>query len=368
MQTTYRQVLAKAVKGQPLSVQRKSRPLQLPQLPQITRMTVANGAATDDLVVTFVDDLSGQSYSVTATGSANEATLGTNLSNAVAASGNVSKLFSVALVQSVNASDLIVDFTARHANRDYTISATGGTGAITFSESQAAGGDGLEFGQLVARGTEDDEFAAMTASTTVSQIAGFLFRTDANHFHSLENDTPDAVDRCERGKHYAIAEEGEFWIEVAEAVTPASRVFVRVEGTDVGDWGDTAAGGQQLWTLTPTASEDSFGIEFDYGGRHYTAVVADEADGSYTATEICDDLRTALGTITGLTIGGTATLTIQTAAGTELTGLRSIGVGVFASITETTGEDVDMLDVSSIARYTSSAGAGELAKVKIRIL
>lgn len=366
MQTSYAVAQPKAIKGQPLVAPRKSRPLMLPVLPQILRLTITGGAGTSDVTITVVDDQTSQSYSVVVTGSATEATLLANILAAIRADAKLNSLFSVA--DGGTAANVIVDFTARHPNRSYTLSSVGGPNGASdpgvVASQQSPGGSGIEFGVLVAKGSADDEFAALSSSTTVAQIAGFLFRSEGNHFHSLENDTPSAVDACLRGKHYSIAEDGEFWVEVSEAVTPASSVYVRVEGSDIGDWGDNPAGGQQLWTYTPTASEASFSIGFDYLGVHYVATT--NTDGSATATEICNGLRLGLGTISGLTIGGTSTLTIQTAAGTEMTNVLNTGNGVGAWV-ETTGEDVDILNVSSICRYTSSAAAGELARVKIQL-
>lgn len=65
----------------------------------------------------------------------------------------------------------------------------------------------------------------------------------------------------------------------------------------------------QHWTYTPVAANSTvYTITVD--GTAYSIT----SDASATATEICDALRTALGTPTGLTLGGTATLTFTASA------------------------------------------------------
>src|SRR5690606_5104487 len=132
--------------------------------------------------ITIEDDETGQSYEATATGNANEATLAASAVAAIRAS-EIDKVFSVAATQATSGQDIILDFTARHGNRSYSGSSTGGTGASTWSETTAPGNTGLAFGRMVARGSGDDEFAALGASSELADIAGILVRTDANHLN-----------------------------------------------------------------------------------------------------------------------------------------------------------------------------------------
>lgn len=371
MQTVYSTVSPKAIHGLALIAPSRTRPMMQTPSYEVQSLTIPGGSGTTDVVLTILDRKSGVSYTVTATGSATEATVLANVLAAVRAHPKVNLLLSVA--DNGTSSDVIVAFTARHPSQQYTITSTGGPAntAATATVTTAAFAAGLAPGQLVVRGSGDDEFGVLTASSVVGDIVGFLDRRNANIYHSLENDTPSATDACLRGRTLSIAQAGEFYVTVQEAVTPASRVRVRVEGTTVGDWGTAAAGDQQIYTLTPTAANSTeFGIEFDYTDssgvlRHYSAQMVSDASG--TAIEICNGLRTGLGTISGLTFGGTVTLTITPAAGTELLNLRSTADGVIA-IVETNGEDVDMLDVSSIAKYMSTASAGQLARLRINIV
>lgn len=390
MQTQYNVRMSAAIKGMPLLAPRKSRPMQLAKLQQILSLTITAGAGTDDVVLTLVDDKSGQSWVLpTVTGSANEATLGAAIRAAVAADPKFNSLVSVAATQEVSGSDLILAFTARHHNRSYTLSRVGGpdgaAATSTATESQAPGGSGLAFGQLVARSTAaDDEFLQMSATTTVSQIAGMLFRSDANHFHALPADFGDEdaadSDLCLRDVHYPIAEQGEFWVEVADAVTPASRVFVRVEGSSVGDWGSAPAGTPQVLTITPAADQGIYGFGYRFrdaqGVVHTRTPIYMPTDAVTTTDDAVDGLEDAAAddAPTGITVSSASaatTLTLTAAAGTEILDVwtqvwygDTEAVSVAASLS---AADVDMLDVSSIARYTSTAAAGGLARVAINM-
>ena len=391
MQTTYASVMTPAIAGMALLAPRKSRPRQLAKLPQILALTITAGAGTDNVVLVATDTRTGQAWTLPAvTGNANEATLGAAIRAAVAADPKFNALFTVAATQEVNASDIILAFTARSPYRSFTLVRTGGPDGVaatsTASVTQAAGGSGLTFGQLVAKGTLDDEFVAMTSTTTVEQIAGMLFRTDANHFHALPADLGDELttetDVCPRGVHMAIAEEGEFWVTASEAVTPSSRVYVRVEGSTVGDWGDNPSGTAQTLTITPIVNRAAYGVVFTvtYNGRIY------RVEGSYVPTDgttsiadacagLFDDLSekiTALGLGSVLTPTDNATTVTVVGASGVLISEPSANVWTddteAASATATVSTaDVDMLDVSSIARYTSTAAAGALVKVKIQL-
>lgn len=393
MQTTYPVAMTPALAGMPLLAPRKSRPRQLAKATQVLSLTIANGAGTDDVDIVATDTRTGQAWTLpTVTGSANEATLGAAIRAAVAADPKFNSLFTVAATQESSGSDLILAFTCRQANRSFGIVATGGpVSAATVStatESTAAGGSGLAFGQLVARGTNDDEFAAMTASTTVSQIAGMLFRSDANHFHALPADfgdeSPSDSDLCLRSVHYPIAEDGEFWVTAAEAVTPASRVHVRVEGSSVGDWGDTPAGTAQTATFTVVADHQNYACHVGVIVNGATIDVPfsyNPTDGTTATDDVVDGLEdAAAAAITALGLGSilaasaasnAATFVITATVGYQIAyayvdsfGEDTEAVGGTAVVT---AADVDMLDVSSIARYTSTAAAGALVKVKLQL-
>lgn len=239
MQTSATQLQSKAIKGMAVLGPLKARPLQLPSLPQITqiRYADASAAAGETWSITVVDDLTGQEYSVSFTSGA---TVALSLDAALAAVQGDAKLNSLFSGTEDGVDDLVL--TARHPNRSYTITAEQGAGTATdtITEPQAPGGDGLEFGQLVVQGAEDDSFGVVTTATVLRDIVGGLVRYDANHFKDLPiDDTLNDV--CVVGKHYPIAEEVEFWVEVEEAVAPGDDVWIRLDG-EPGAWRASTTG------------------------------------------------------------------------------------------------------------------------------
>ena len=375
MQTSFTVNPEIAVEGMPQGGARASRPATLPQLPQIATLLVTGGSETDDLVVVIVDDATQQSYTFTATGSATEATLATNVDTAFAAHPKLSDLFTL---DATSATDVDLEFTARHSNRAYTITATGGTSSSTAPATtidQVAGGDGVEFGLLVERGPGDDEFDAPDASTVLADVLGALFRTEANHFHALENDTPTDVDAAERGRTYGIMREGNLWVKVEDAVDPSSTPYMRRAATSgagrPGALRATPAGGQQLLTATPAAVDlDGYGFSFGYLGQHYAARYF--GDGTTTVAVACDGLALSLGTIAGLTItDATTAVTVETAAGTELDYFsedlsQDDTAAASVDLVETTAADVDAIDVSSICNFETTAAADGFALLRMK--
>lgn len=371
MQVSYNVNLAKAIKGQPHGAPRMTVPMTLPYLPQIQTITISDGtpAAGEAWTITAVDDASEQSYSFSFDSGASLAVTLDNLVAGLATSGKMNDLFTA-----TEDGATVATLTARHENRSYTLTVTpGGSAAAVVAETQAAGGAGLELGLMVAQATTGDaHMRAVAQGDAVSDLRGILFRTDGNHFHSLETgELPTSVDLSERGRTYSILERGRVWVEVEEAVTPASTPFVRLAGTgDIGGFRASEDGGQQVATVTPTAAELDFLIQIhDLRTGERVSLLSANPDGTATATEICDAWRTAAataqadGALTGYTFGGTATLTITGPAGRAFEVL-DVGEGVSA-VADTTPADVDALDVSSVCRFETSAGAGELALLRI---
>lgn len=375
-QTSYAVNPARGVEGLCMGP-RKSRSKILPWLAQITTVTTANGAATTDWAITVVDDETGQSYTVTATGSGTEATLDANMEAAFAAHDVLRNLFTLGVT---SVSDVVATFTAKHANRSYTFSATGGTGANTVSVTQAAGGSGLAFGRLVARGATADEFAAVGASTTVGQILGGLFRTEGNSFRPTDsnNDNAAALDLCERGRTYEIMEEGRMMMIAEDAVTFGGPIFMRRALTgSTGALGrvratETGATGEIL-TFTPTVDHMVYGFEYGYNGRHYTVVY--QATDNTTAVDVAaDGLADAAadGDHADVTVAATATtVTLTLPVGATFDYARTSTWGLDTEATSGTtvlsAGDADAIDISSIASFEESAGAGELVWVKIHM-
>lgn len=372
MQTNYAVNQSIGVEGMDAGGHRRSVPRQLPWLPQVTTITIAAGAATDDFELTVTDDETAQSYALgTVTGDADESVLAAAIVAAIRAHGKINDLFSVVATQAVSGSDVILTLTARHANRSYTLAGSGGTGAVTIADTQEHGGSGLEFGRFVVRGSGDDEFAAPGASSVAGDIVGALFRTEANHLHSLENDSPSAVDLCERGKAYAIMQDGRMLVKVEEAVTPASTPYMRRALTSsagrLGGFRESPAGSTQVATITAIANGGFYGIEFGYLGQKYTFAYPD-VDGTTTTDAAIDGLETqaALVVPTGVTASSasaTATMTLTAAAGTQFDYVRSLND--LSTTVSVAAADVDAIDVSSICAFETSADADGLAVLRV---
>lgn len=357
---------------------RETRDMTLAQLPQITTGTIGSSEA-GSFVLTVVDDETSQSHSTTITLSGGgDATSLDEIKAGVEASGKINDLFSVT---EDGATDFVL--AARHANRAYTVSATPpGSMTTVFALTQASGGSGVEMGRMMRRvAGEDYQFDALTPTTTVDELVGTSIRLDGNHFHLLENDTPSAIDTLDRGRTHSLLEEGEQWVKVEEAVTPSSTVYCRraltASAGRLGGFRASAAGGQKVVTVTPTAVNDaqySILIEWDPPGsaKKQSIPLTVVGDGTATATEICDDYRTASaaaladGVLAGFTFTGTATLVITGPAGQDFE-VVDVGTGVSA-VAETTPADVDALDISKFARFRSSAPADGLALLHVNMV
>lgn len=244
MQTQYKLHEDPAVEGQPVG-DRKSRPMALPWLPQITEIVIADGspAASEPWTIDFANEKTGQVFTLAFTSGASLAATLDNLVAAVAANAKIRDLFTVT-EDGVDTAE----FTARHANVPYTVTVTpGGSATATPTDTQDAGGAGVEFGRLVKRGADDETYEAVAAGTTLAQVVGVLFRTDGNHFHPLENDGPAVVDTSRRGDTMAIMYEGRFMAKVEDAVTPTSTAYLRIAGTGrIGALRATADGGNTI--------------------------------------------------------------------------------------------------------------------------
>lgn len=373
MQTSYRTTLARGLPGY-CEGKRESVPGLLPQLPQITTVTTANGAGSTDWAITIVDDETGQSYTVTATGSATEATLDANMEAAIAAHADISVLFTTTVT---SVSDVVATFTARHTNRSYTFTATGGTGANTVAVTQAAGGSGLNFGRFVARGTNDGEIQAVTASTALANLVGALVRTDANSSRGPANDTLAAADLADRGKDHEVLTRGRMLVQVEEAVTPASEVWLRVATTSgagrVGGLRASAVGATgEILTFTPTVDHGNYQFEYGYRGRHYV-VNYSPTDNTTSVADACAGLEDAAldGKHADVTVsaGGTTAITLTLPVGRTFDYARTSGWGLDTEATDGTtalsAGDADAINISSIAKFVSTAPTDGLAVLAI---
>lgn len=131
-----------------------------------------------------------------------------------------------------------------------------------------------------------------------------------------------------------------------------------------------AAGTAQVNTETPTAVNDthyqlSIRVDEHGEGNWETYTIAALGDGSATATEICDDLRTMLATIdqlTGVLTGsGTVTLVLTGAAGVRFE-VSDTGAGVLANADTTPGVYIDHPFAGVIAGVDSKGAFIHIAR------
>jgi hypothetical protein len=377
MQTVFNVNPDIAIEGQPHGSPRQSRPRLLPYLAQITTGVIADSEA-GTYTISIQDDVTLQVHTLAVTISgAVEATSLDEILAAWEANGKFNDLFTI-VEDGVDTWTV----TARHANRLYTITvANPGSMTTVIAITQGAGGAELEMGRFVAKGTGDDEFVALGATTVLANVLGILFRTDANHFHALENELPTDVDTLARGRHYPIMEKGRCWMIAEDAVTPASSVFARRALTssagDIGRVRGTAVGAAQVSTVAPTVNHQHYAISFDFEGQQFdiaytatdeTTAVADAIDGLF---DNAVEQLTAAGIETVVVATESATLlTLTVAAGREITNLRNAAHGLDVEAVSTVvvqgAADVDTIDVSSIAEFETTAAAGGLVLLKLK--
>jgi hypothetical protein len=352
--------------------ERDTVPRLLPLVAQVTTITLANDSEAGTLTIDVEDDASGQEYSVDVTiSSGTEATSLDEMLEACEAS-ELRKLFDFE-----EDGSLLFTMTAKHAGRSYTVTTTPpGSMTATVAEATASDDDPtINFGRMVARGSDDGTIAALGASTSLSQLEGIVFRTDGNHFHSLENDTPSASDELKGGKELSVMKKGRCWVQVETDVTPASTVYVRRATTSgagaVGRFRDEAAGSTQVSTITPVADSLIYAVEYGYAGVHYTAQYV-ATDGTTSVADACDGLYDALeaNNPTGVTVAdATTSVTLTAAAGTQFDYVRvtgwSLDTEAASATVSTATADVDTINVSSICSFETSASAGGLALLRI---
>jgi hypothetical protein len=375
MQTNYALNYKRAIAGMAAGKCRTRR-ATLPLRKETWTLVLTDSSEAGDLVITIVDDATQQSYELTvAISGATEATSLDEIVAAWRANGKFNDLFTVS-----DDDTLTVTAIARHAGRSYTITCDPpGSMSVTPTKTVTAGGTGVGFGLFVAQGTSAGQYDVLGASTALSSVLGVTKRTDANHFHDIP-DSASAQDLTERGRDIPVVREGEIYCVAEESMTIGDTVYIRRAQTSnagtVGAVRKSPAGAAMTATLTPVADLLTYSLEFDYLGRHYSAVYS-PTDGTTAVADAIDGIVAALGTITGLTItDNTTNFTIATAAGTVLENLRSNGASLDAdtisiTISAAGTADADALDASSIARVVEpsiSVDGGTIVKLYVRTL
>lgn len=343
-----------------------------PSLPQISTVTLAAVADVSDEIVagqvwtfTFTSqfgDVITHTYTVTAdddtagTDAAGLAYMATTLAASLASNSELDN------VMNPTAAAAVMTFTFLHAGDAWTVTASCAPAVAetvltsTVATSQTAGGTTLPMARFVTYGTPVPDgpggpgrrASLPSASTDTivgvsladwSQVRPFTVGAAAINAYPVDS----LVSVRERG-HVAMT------LAAGSPVVAGGPVYavVSTSGGDLlGEARSTPDGTADVWTATPTATNDAvYGLSIHFpawnGQDAQTHVVPPiTADGSATATEICDALRASIATVPELvallTTSGTATLILTgNDLGRPFTVYDSAEAGDFASITHTT--------------------------------
>ena len=162
----------------------------------------------------------------------------------------------------------------------------------------------------------------------------------------------------------SLMRNGRMWVTVEEAITVGDPVYVRHTtgtGTVIGAFRNDADGTAQVTTATPTAVNDTvYRLSIQYGSDVYSFEVL--GDASATATEICDDFRTAMAADAAFTAQivatGTATLILTGQDEGQAFTVYDAGPGDWASITTGTPAASTFQVVSEASWLQGSTAAG----------
>lgn len=173
---------------------------------------------------------------------------------------------------------------------------------------------------------------------------------------------PKTLDNTADGELTEV-EEGSFhWIMSSADANDVTLKAYALDDQTVTKTRHSASGTAQVNTITPTAVNDthyqlSIRVDEHGEGEWETYLIAALGDGTATATEICDDLRTMLATIdqlTGVVTGsGTTTLVLTGADGVRFE-VSDTGAGVLTNADTTPGVYIDRPFVGNIAGFDST--------------
>lgn len=201
----------------------------------------------------------------------------------------------------------------------------------------------------------------------------------ALHNHTLVCNPDVAVATIPANKEFSALRQGRVLVLVEEAVTQGEQAYIRFANgvADVAKIqkgafrksADGSAAVAQIATVTPTAVNATlYALEIKDSNGLVVAVAEYLSDGSASATEICDGLRTGLGTVPGVTLSGTATLIVTASvAGTGFS-VQSIGDGALAvAATLANVAGVPTAVAAPGCYYAQSALAGELVALEVEM-
>lgn len=261
-----------------------------------------------------------------------------------------------------------------HPNVAYPVATAAVTGTTaTAATTQTAGGTDIPLGRFVKSATSaagQSAVAALESTDAETAIAGVIM-APLTQYPNGESALSSAVDVCPVGQMAAVAYDGPILMRNngSVATVPGGTVYAVIANTggdEVGEARSDGDGVAQVDTFTPTAANTThYALRIRFRGVDYFGTMI--SDGSGTATEICDGLRTDLGTIAGLTFSGTATLIITGPEGETFTA-ESIGVGVLTRAATTAAVPYAIPISTDRAHWLEVTAPGELGPVNLRTL
>ncbi len=224
MRTSWPTIPQPSIEGILVGEPSELRPAELPYLSQIRTFEIAD-AEPGEATFTVIDEDTGEVFTLEfEVPAGDESAAIAAIVAAVRADGKMHDLFAV----SADGASTFVTRT-RFANRAYSMAlALPGAMTATPSLEQAAGGAGLQLAAFVASGPGDSEIVALDGDSTLSDLYGITFRTDANHMQWRGGNAND--DRLVRGKHHRVLAEGRIMMVAETAVTKGDPVHVRRDG------------------------------------------------------------------------------------------------------------------------------------------
>lgn len=227
----------------------------------------------------------------------------------------------------------------------------------------------IAVGCMVVRDADDLKAKLPTSAAEVA--SALLSGGVALHNHTLVTDPSTAVATIPALKEFAALRQGRVLVLVEEAVTQGDQAYVRYANgvadltkVQKGAFRKSPDGVAQVSTLTPTAVNGAeYFVEVFNSDGDKIASGAYLADGSATATEICDGLRAALGTIPGVVKSGTSTLILTASvAGEGFSVLANANIAVAA-----TTPNSQSAAKAPGCYFKSSAAAGSLASLEVHM-
>lgn len=223
------------------------------------------------------------------------------------------------------------------------------------------------YGLMVRQGTLAVEALRISAAGQTPLGVGV-------HAHTEKaKGTGTATEAEANGGKLDVLRKGRIWVVTEEAIAIGNDVYFRhtAKGgnTTLGAFRTDRDGVAEVSTLTPTAVNDTqYGVRVIIDGTAYTFHVT--GDATATATEICDDFRTAMAadaTFTALVVAtGTTTLILTGQNAGQALDVTDIGAGVMA-IVETTPPAPTADNLTAQARWLTAVAAAGVALLEVNL-